>query len=185
LVEKKVDGTFHRHVWLAPTWGWQIVRHLALAPKTDVLDKHEFRYKPDSTVGWLPATWEFARVEKGELLVQTNFTLDSYTLNEPIDPAEFVLSFPKGMNVMDEDAKGGAVFGTVKEDGRIVPGDGRPAYYLPGNAEPGSKKFVRYGLYALIALTAATLAWRLARRIRPSASVSSSPPQPKSEGGLP
>jgi hypothetical protein len=79
LVSKEPDGSHHRHVWLAPAWGWQIVRDISHAVRNDIMSKKEVRYKTDPTVGWLPVSWEFARIEKGEVLLQSRHTLDSYT----------------------------------------------------------------------------------------------------------
>lgn len=185
LVGKQPDGSHNRHVWLAPAWGWQVVRDIGHAPKTDVMDKMDIRYKPDPTVGWLPSTWEFARVTRGELIQQSSFAVNSYTLNDPIPAGEFVLTFPNGQTVMDEDAKGGAVSGTVRETGLLVPDDGRPAYYLPGTVEPLWRKLIRNGLYALIAVTGCALGWRLRQRLRRSTLPTSTLPKPDGQGGRP
>lgn len=172
LVGKEPDGSFDRYVWLAPTQGWQVVRDIEHQHKYDSMSRKEIRYQQDPTVGWIPSTWEYARIEKGELLLQSRFTLDSYTLNTPIGPGEFTIKFPAGMNVMDEDGpRGAAVIGTMQEDGSLRPDDGRPAYYLPGTTEPLGRKMLRWGLYSLIGVTVTLILWRLTTRLRRSAAV--------------
>jgi hypothetical protein len=171
--------------WLAPSQGWHVLRVIDNVPTSGVMNKTEVRYKADPTVGWLPATWEYTHIVKGEVLLQTSFKLTSYKLNEPIDAGEFVLTFPKGMKVLDEDAPGGGGVGTVQEDGRVEPEDGRPAYYLPGT-EPAARKWVRAGLIVATAATAGLLAWRVVRRYRRSRILAVSPePRSSPEGVQP
>lgn len=164
--QRQSNSKATRHVWLAPGQGWQLLRDVVAVPESDKSEKREIRYKSDPVVGWIPATWEYVRIERGELLIQSRCKLDTYSLNKPIQAEEFVLTFPKRMNVMDEDASGGAAVGIVQEDGRLRPDDGRPAYYLPGIEMPWWQKFIRPIVYALIVLTVGILAWRVVMRYR-------------------
>lgn len=181
LAYKKLDTGATRHVWLSPNQGWNIVRDLSHNPQSGTVDQKEARYKADSEVGWVPVMWSFSRTTKGALRMSQRFDVVSYSINTPIQPSEFMLQFSTGMQVFHEDPPGGVV-GKIQADGRLLPDDGRAAYFLPGTGEPRWRRLLRYAIYGLVALTVSLFAFRTIRRYRRKAIVVSSCVPPPSEG---
>lgn len=114
------------HVWLAPDRDWLIARQISDGHETRRKTLFDIRYRPDSTAGWTPASWEYTVMLEGVLTSTYRIEVTKYELNVPIDPSEFVLAFPPGMRVYHEDRSmvGLQPGGYVQPDGRVKPDGG-------------------------------------------------------------
>lgn len=103
LLSKRTPTNSERHLWIDPEREYVVLRY-TIGPPNRPTRQIDLKYKPDGTVGWVPAEWKIveASMKDGRICFTTTATVTSYSINEPIDEATFAFSLPLGCRVVDE-----------------------------------------------------------------------------------
>jgi hypothetical protein len=85
--------------WVDLARDWMVVRFVNRIEGKERL-RQDVEYTQDPAHGWIPTKWNMVFVdEDGSWVVSKTYEVTRYTLNEPIAPERFELSFPPGTQV--------------------------------------------------------------------------------------
>lgn len=128
---------------------------------TNILWQNDITYQAHPQLGWLPSAWKFLRYTEGGPLVESwETTVADVRVNEPIDAAEFELSFPVETQVIDEETGQQYV---VQTDGSWRELSTSTGLFIDEVPVPEVVNFPRYG-YLIIVVAIAGVLFVLGRR---------------------
>lgn len=100
-LEQKLGARSVRHLWVDPSRDFVMVRSLTVSHGNPV-SKTDIRYRREEACGWVPDEWETVTQGPGsERRVSRRVQVTKHHFNEPMDAAQFDLSFPPGTRVRD------------------------------------------------------------------------------------
>ncbi len=99
-------GDSIRRLWVDPSRGFLIIRSVNTRNER-VRSRGNYEYRQHASGEWVPSQWDLVTFgNDGSFQESVRASVNSYSLNESIEPAQFELEFPKGTHVVSE-AKGG------------------------------------------------------------------------------